>query len=161
MICMGALQLDNRGVLTTCPSCGKTNRLPYNALHRAVRCAQCKTKLRPPDSPIDVPSSDVFDALVKTASLPVVVDFWAPWCGPCRMVAPEIEKVARAAAGEFLVVKVDTEALPDVGGRFSIRSIPTMAVFKDGREVARTAGARPAADIQAFVRQAVLATPTR
>jgi thioredoxin 2 len=158
---MGALQLDNRGVLTRCPSCGTTNRLPYEALNRAVRCAQCKTNLRPSDSPIDVPSSDIFDALVRTASLPVVVDFWAPWCGPCRMVAPEIEKVARAAAGEVLVVKVDTEALPDVGGHFNIRSIPTMAVFKDGREVARTAGARPAADIQAFVRQAVLATPTR
>jgi thioredoxin 2 len=103
----------------------------------------------------------VFDALLESARLPIVVDFWAPWCGPCRMVAPELEKVAQAAAGEFLVVKIDTEALPDLGARFGVRSIPTMAVFGNGREVTRTAGARPAADIQAFVRQALLATPTR
>jgi thioredoxin 2 len=158
---MSALQLDNRGVLMRCSSCGKTNRVPYHGLDKKVRCAQCKTMLPAPDTPIDVPSADVFDTLVRTASLPVVVDFWAPWCGPCRMVAPELEKVARAAAGEFLVVKVDTDALQELGARYNVRSIPTMAVFKDGREVTRTAGARPAADIQAFVRQALLATPTR
>jgi thioredoxin 2 len=87
----------------------------------------------------------------------VVVDFWAPWCGPCRMVAPELVKVAASNAGRYLVVKVNTDELPELGDRFAIRSIPTMAVFADGREVARTAGARPAADIEAFIRQAVLA----
>ena len=130
--------------------------MPYHGLDKKVRCAQCKTMLPPPDAPVDVPSADAFDALVRSASLPIVVDFWAPWCGPCRMVAPELEKVARAAAGEFLVVKVNTEALEELGARHNVRSIPTMAVFKDGREVTRTAGARPAADIQAFVRQALL-----
>ena len=99
--------------------------------------------------------------MLRSARLPIVIDFWAPWCGPCRMVAPELEKVARASAGEILVVKVDTEALPDVGARFAVRSIPTMAVYRDGRELTRTAGARPAAEIQAFVHQALLATPTR
>ncbi|MGH9349088.1 MAG: thioredoxin TrxC [Vicinamibacterales bacterium] len=153
---MGALQLDNRGVLTTCSSCGQTNRLPYAGLGKTTRCGQCKTPLRAPDAPIEVPSADAFDALVRTSSLPVVVDFWAPWCGPCRMVAPEIEKVAKGTAGDLLVVKVNTEALPELGERFGIRSIPTMAVFREGREVTRTAGARPAADIQAFVRQALL-----
>jgi thioredoxin 2 len=103
-----------------------------------------------------VPSAAVFETLIAKSSLPVVVDFWAPWCGPCRMVAPEIEKVAGSAGGELLVVKVNTEALPNVGERYRIMSIPTMAVFHGGREVARTAGARPAADIQAFVRQALL-----
>jgi thioredoxin 2 len=158
---MGALQLDHRGVLTQCPSCGKTNRLSYETLDKTIRCGHCKTILRPPDAPIEAPSSEAFDAALRSARLPIVVDFWAPWCGPCRMVAPELEKVARAAAGEFLVVKVNTETLPDVGSRFDIRSIPTMAVFMSGREVTRTAGARPAADIQAFVRQALIATPTR
>jgi thioredoxin 2 len=153
---MGSLQLDNRGVRIACPSCGTTNRLAFPTLEKTTRCAKCKATLPKPDSPIEVPSAEIFNALVQQASLPVVVDFWAPWCGPCRMVAPEIEKVARSAAGEFLVVKVNTEAVPELGDRFAIRSIPTMAVFRGGREVTRTAGARPAADIQAFVRQALL-----
>lgn len=153
---MGPLKLDKRGVLIPCPSCGKTNRLPYASLHKTPRCAQCKTPLPRPTTPIEVPSADVFDALTGASSLPIVVDFWAPWCGPCHMVAPELEKVAADARGDFLVVKINTEALPDIAERFRIRSIPTMAVFRDGREVTRTAGARPAADIQAFVRQALL-----
>jgi len=140
----------------TCPSCGRTNRLRYGGLAKTIRCGQCHTTLPAPTEPVEVPSAAVFDTLVAQSSLPVVVDFWAPWCGPCRMVAPEIEKVARATAGELLVVKVNTEALPQVGERFRIMSIPTMAVFRGGREVTRTAGARPAADIQAFVRQALL-----
>jgi thioredoxin 2 len=153
---MGALQLDSRGVLTTCPSCGRKNRLAYAALGKQGRCAACKAPLPAPDSPIEVPSAEVFDGLLRASRLPIVVDFWAPWCGPCRTVAPELEKVARIGAGEFLVVKINTEALPELGDRFGIRSIPTMAVFSGGREVTRTAGARPAADIHAFVRQALL-----
>jgi thioredoxin 2 len=155
---MGNLSFDNRGVLTPCPSCGKTNRFPYAALDRTTRCGHCHTALPPPSSPIEAPSDVAFDALIAQASIPVVVDFWAPWCGPCRMVAPELEHVARTAAGEFLVVKVNTDALPTLGDRFRIRSIPTMAVFRGGREAARTAGARPAADIVAFARDAVAAT---
>ena len=153
---MGALQLDSRGVLVSCASCGKTNRLAYASIEKQSRCANCKAPLPTPNEPIEVPSAEIFDALVRASSRPVVVDFWAPWCGPCRMVAPELVKVAQAAAGEFLVVKVNTEALPALGERYRIQSIPTMAVFRDGREVTRTAGARPAADIQAFVRQALL-----
>jgi thioredoxin 2 len=153
---MGSLQLDNRGVRIKCLSCGTTNRLPYATLEKTTRCANCKTTLPKPAEPIEVPSAEIFEALVKNASLPVVVDFWAPWCGPCRMVAPELEKVAKNAAGEFLIVKVNTEAIPQLGDQFGIRSIPTMAVFRNGREVTRTSGARPAADIQAFVRQALL-----
>jgi thioredoxin 2 len=152
---MGTLQLDSRGVLTQCPACARTNRLSYPALGKRARCASCKAPLRAPDSPIDVRSAEAFDELVRSSRLPIVVDFWAPWCGPCRMVAPELEKVARTAAGEFVVVKINTEALPVVGERFGIRSIPTMAVFSGGREMTRTAGARPAAEIEAFVRQAL------
>jgi thioredoxin 2 len=148
--------LDSRGLLVRCGSCGRTNRLAYSTLGKPSRCGNCKSALAHPDTPIDVPSPEVFDALVRGSSLPIVVDFWAPWCGPCRMVAPEIEKVARAAAGEFLVVKVNTEALPALGERLGIRSIPTMGVFRGGRELTRAAGARPAADIQTFVRQALL-----
>ena len=104
-------------------------------------------------SAIEIGTAADFDRVVSRASIPVVVDFWAPWCGPCRMVAPELVKVAARAAGRFLVVKVNTDAVPELGQRFGIRSIPTMAVFAGG-EAARTSGARPAADIEAFVAQA-------
>jgi thioredoxin 2 len=108
-----------------------------------------------PAEPLDVPNAPVFDALLRDAALPVVVDFWAPWCGPCRMVAPELQTVAQRTAGQFLVVKVNTEALGELGERYRVRSIPTMAVFRGGSEVTRTAGAGPAAAIEEFVRGAL------
>jgi thioredoxin 2 len=111
--------------------------------------------LTPPSEPVEIASSADFDRVITKASVPVVVDYWAPWCGPCRMVAPELQKVAARQAGRVLVVKVNTEALPDLGERFGIRSIPTLAVFAQGREVAKTAGARPAQDIEAFINQAM------
>ena len=124
----------------------------YEALDRHTRCAKCHAKLPPPASPIEVRDTGTFDALISAASVHVVVDFWAPWCGPCRTVAPELEKVARNMAGHALVVKINTDEEPELGERFRIRSIPTLMVFRDGREVVRTAGARPAADIEALVR---------
>jgi thioredoxin 2 len=149
------IHLDDRGVIVQCPNCSKKNRLAYERLGDTVRCGECKQALPAPSEPIEIATAADFDRVVSQASLPVVVDYWAPWCGPCRMVAPEIQKVAARQAGRFLVVKVNTEALPDLGARFGIRSIPTMAVFAHGKEVARTAGARPAADIESFVEQAV------
>jgi thioredoxin 2 len=144
--------LDAKGIIVTCPTCGQRNRVPFG---RDAKCGKCGTMLSGPGEPIEIPSVETFDALVGESTQPVVVDFWAPWCGPCRMVAPEMAKVAQANAGRWIVVKVNTDALPELGDRYRIRSIPTMAVFAGGREVARTAGARPAADIEAFVRQAV------
>ncbi len=94
-----------------------------------------------------------FDRLVVNASVPIVVDYWAPWCGPCRMVAPELAKVAARSGGRFLVVKVNTDQLPDLGERFGIRSIPTLALFTGGREAGRISGARPAAAIEQFIDQ--------
>jgi thioredoxin 2 len=151
---MAALALDERGVLVTCPSCGQRNRLLYGRLGDAVRCGSCKKELTAPAAPLDIPSSADFDRLVTHASIPVVVDYWAPWCGPCRMVAPELAKVAARNAGRLLVVKVNTDALSDLSQRFGIRSIPTLAVFAGGREAARTTGARPAGDIEKFVEDA-------
>jgi thioredoxin 2 len=104
---------------------------------------------------MDVLSTDDFDRLVSRASIPVVVDYWAPWCGPCRMVAPELATVAARNAGRLMVVKVNTDVLTDLAQRFGIRSIPTLAVFAGGRESVRTAGARPAADIESLITQAV------
>jgi thioredoxin 2 len=151
---MAAAILDDRGIVTTCPSCGQKNRLAYERLGAQVRCGRCKAALAPPSAPIDLHSSEDFDRLISRSALPVVVDFWATWCGPCRMVAPELEKVAARQAGRVLVVKVDTDELSDVAGRFGVRSIPTLGLFVGGREVAKAAGARPAKDIEAFIEQA-------
>ena len=145
------MTLDNNGVRIDCSSCGATNRLKYDGLDRAARCAKCQADLPFPSEPIDVEGVQEFDAAVASASVPIVVDFWAAWCGPCRMVAPEIKKVAQNLAGRALVLKVDTDANPELSNRFGIRSIPTIGVFHHGKEVTRVSGARPAAAIQALV----------
>ena len=152
---MASVELDDRGVVVACPSCGQRNRLVYERLGEPVRCARCKTAIGAPNQPIEVTSTAGFDRLVAQASLPVVVDYWAPWCGPCRMVAPEVQKVAARQAGRAVVVKVNTDQLADLGERFNIRSIPTLAIFAGGREVTRSSGARPAEQIEALIEQAV------
>jgi thioredoxin 2 len=147
------MRLDANGVLLDCASCGTTNRLRYNGLSKSSRCAKCHADLPHPKEPIDVATTQDFDAVVAHSSVPVVVDFWAAWCGPCRMVAPEIQKVAEHLTGRALVLKVDTDANPELSSRFGIRSIPTIGVFANGREVNRVSGVRPAAAIEALVPQ--------
>ena len=154
---MATVQLDDRGLVIPCSHCGQKNRMVYQRLAEPVRCGQCKQPLTAPGEPIDVQQSTDFDRLIATSSLPVVVDYWAPWCGPCRMVAPELQKVAARQAGRMIVVKVNTDELSDLGQRFNIRSIPTLAVFAGGKEAARTMGARPANEIEAFVTQSIKA----
>jgi thioredoxin 2 len=112
-----------------------------------AKCAACKAPLLPYNHPIPVGSAADFDELVRGSPSPVLVDFWAAWCGPCRAVAPELEKLAGERAGQLVVAKVDTEALPDVAARFGIRSIPTMIVFRNGKESQRLSGAMPASEI--------------
>ena len=99
--------------------------------------------------------SAVFDVLAAASALPLIVDFWAPWCGPCRMVAPELERVARETSGRYLVVKVNTDQLTAVASRFRIASIPTLAIVSGGRELDRVSGVRPAAEILTFAQHAV------
>jgi len=151
---------DNRGIVMPCPACGQKNRQAFGQLGGTMRCGKCGEDLSPAAEPLHVQSAAAFDALLRGSALPVLVDFWAPWCGPCRMVAPELDRVAEAEAGRLIVAKVNTEDLPEVGDRFGIRSIPTMAVFAGGREAARDAGAKPASAIQAFVRQALQGSGT-
>ena len=148
---MSALPTDARGIPLACASCGKTNRLPWSRAGETGRCGACSDTLPVVAAPLEVSVVEAFDALLAQAELPVLVDFWAPWCGPCVMVAPELERVAREEAGRLLVAKVDTDAVPDLAARFRIAAIPTMALFRNGQEVARQAGAMRATDIVRWV----------
>jgi len=149
------MQLDSSGILMTCSSCKAQNRIRFAGLNRATRCGKCQAALPLVNSPIEVVDAADFDSATLNASLPIIIDFWAAWCGPCRMVAPEIQKVAMHLAGKALVLKVDTDANAELSSRFRIQSIPTIAVLHHGKEVNRAAGVRPAAAIEAMVPQLV------
>jgi thioredoxin 2 len=131
-------------VLVDCKSCAKTNRVPVARLLDRAKCAACKAPLLPLARPIAVRNAADLDELLRDAKAPVLVDFWAPWCGPCRAVAPEVAKLAVEKQGRVIVAKVDTEANPELGARYGIRSIPTLVTFRGGREAKRVSGAMSA-----------------
>jgi thioredoxin 2 len=151
---MHSIEADGRGIILACPNCGQRNRLLYERLGSAFRCGKCQTEIAPPDAPIEIASATDFDSIMAKSTLPVLVDFWAPWCGPCRMIAPEVTKAAMLGAGQWLTVKVNTEDMPALAARFNISAIPLFAVFKNGRELARQAGGMSAQAMAQFVRQA-------
>jgi thioredoxin 2 len=151
---MNETELDDRGILLNCARCGRRNRMRYEGLGQTFHCAQCEMELPPLSEPVEVRSDLVFDALISRSTLPVLVDFWAPWCGPCKMVAPEFRKVAQEMAGQLVLAKVNTEEVSSLSARFRVSAIPTMALFKNGLEVARQAGAMPATAMRKFVEQA-------
>jgi thioredoxin 2 len=126
----------------------------YEGLGKVFRCGQCQSEFQPVDEPVDVRDDLSFDALISHSAVPVLVDFWAPWCGPCKMVAPEVRKIASETAGRLLVAKVNAEEVPSLSQRFRVTAIPTMTLFQNGLEVARQAGAMPAPQIRRFIEQA-------
>jgi thioredoxin 2 len=131
-------------MIRTCPSCRKKNRVPAAHLADAGRCGACKASLPPVSAPIDVDEA-TFNEIVQRATVPVLVDFWAAWCGPCRVAAPHVKQTAEAVAGHGLVLKVDTEREPQLAARYGVRGIPNFLVLKGGEVVHQSAGVAPAA----------------
>jgi thioredoxin 2 len=155
MTAVQGLRLDEKGIVQKCSMCGQLNRALYSRLAASVRCGTCKQPLAHPAEPIEIESASQFHALIQNSSLPVLVDFWAEWCGPCKMVAPEIAKLASIESGSALIVKVNTEQLPDLASQFGISSIPTMILFRGGKISGQIAGARSMSDLRKFLHQQV------
>jgi thioredoxin 2 len=140
-------------MIRLCPTCGTKNRVAARHVSSTVRCGSCKTNLPPIAEPLDV-DRETFDEIVGHSRLPVLVDFWAAWCGPCRMAAPVVHDVARDMAGRVIVLKVDTEAQPELGARFGVRAIPNFVVMKGGVVVKQHPGLAPREEMRRWLESA-------
>ena len=139
-------------MIVVCPKCAGANRLEAERAREDPVCGKCGAPLLD-GTPVALDDAG-FDRFVSRHELPVVVDFWAAWCGPCRAMAPQFEQAARQLKGTAVLAKVDSDASPAVSSRFAIRSIPTLVLFRGGKEIKRQAGAVQAAQIVAWVRGA-------
>ena len=141
-------------MIRPCPACHAKNRIRPEHLTDTGKCGKCKAALPPVSSPIEADTS-IFNEVLNGATVPVLVDFWAAWCGPCKMVAPEVSRTAKAMAGQAIVLKVNTEAHPDLAQRYRIQNIPNFVILRDGKVVFQQAGAVRTDEMQRWLTRAM------
>src|SRR5262249_23612700 len=142
--------IEETPMILTCPSCGKKNRSPAERLAEVGRCGACKTQISPVSGPIDA-DPETFRDVTQNAPVPVLVDFWAAWCGPGRLAAPEVERTAADMAGRAIVLKVDTERYPQLAAEFRVQSIPNFVILKRGLVLFQRPGVVPAAQLKEYL----------
>jgi thioredoxin 2 len=140
-------------IVRACRACGSKNRVPARHLADQGRCGRCQTALPPLADPLEVDATR-FQAIVEAAVVPVLVDFWAPWCAPCRAAAPVVKKVADEMSGRVIVLKVDTDQNPELAARFDVRGIPNFVVLKQGKVVSQQAGLHSVTQMKTWLENA-------
>jgi thioredoxin 2 len=142
--------MNNEAILR-CAACGTKNRIKLDRVAALPRCGRCKSQLQLPDKTISIGEADLAQEVLRE-TIPTAVDFWAPWCGPCRMMGPILDDIARSYPGRIKVVKVNSDENPNLSVQFGIQGIPTLVLFRDGKEVDRLVGAAPKDRILQFLR---------